>query len=69
MTTTQKNTISHKIAKLFVCLIVIVFTLPGVTLLTVAAVVVWFYGEDLLSDQLMKRFEFIEHFLPKVFTK
>jgi hypothetical protein len=66
MTTFQKNTVSHKIAKFVVCFVVLVLSIPGVTLLTVASVVLWFYGEDLLSAELLKRFDFIEQFLPKV---
>lgn len=69
MTKQQQNTVSHKIAKALVCLFVLVLVIPGITLLTVASVIVWFYGEDLLSGEVMKHFKLIENFLPRGMTE
>jgi len=64
MTKQQESKVSHKIAKAAVCLIVLALSIPGILALTLASVVVWFYGEELLSGQVMKHFKIIEKFLP-----
>jgi len=66
MNASKKNRISHSIAKAFVCGSVILLTISGVTLLSIAAVVVWFYGEDLLSDLLSGHFDLVQKLLPNL---
>lgn len=60
----QKNRISHVIAKALVCSAVIALMISGITFLSIASVLIWFYGEDLLSDQISGHFELVEKFLP-----
>jgi len=69
MTQQQESKVSHKIAKALVCLIVLALSIPGILALTLASVVVWFCGEDLLSGQVMKHFKIIEKFLPRCMTE
>ena len=66
MTTSQELSVSKKIAKALVCVLVLILTIPGITLLTISSVVVWFYGQDLLSGAVMSHFKFIEKFLPSI---
>jgi len=69
MTEAKKCQVCHKIAKFILCAMVLLLSIPGTTLLTLASVIVWFYGEDLLAGEAMKRFAFIQKFLPAVFLK
>ena len=66
MTDTQKDCIAHKIAKALVCAVVVALTLMGTTVLAIASVVVWFYGEDVLAGEVMKHFNYIQKFLPAI---
>ena len=69
MTKSNQDRVAHKLAKFFVCALVLVLSIPGITALTLASVIIWFYGEDLLSGEIMRRFAFIEQFLPAVLLK
>lgn len=69
MTNQGQVSVSHKVAKALICTIVLLMSIPGITLLTIASVVIWFYGEDVLAGQVMRNFKFIEKFLPRVMTE
>ncbi len=69
MTTQGQAKLSHKIAKGLVCVVIVVLSVPGITLLTLASIVIWFYGEDVMAIQVMRHFKFIEKFLPAVLTQ
>jgi hypothetical protein len=68
MTNLNQATLSRRIAKAVICVIIIVMLIPGITLLTLASVVIWFYGEEVMTGQVMSHFSFIEKFLPAVMT-
>jgi hypothetical protein len=69
MTNLNQATLSRRIAKAVICVIIIVMLIPGITLLTLASVVIWFYGEEAMTGQVMRHFSFVEKFLPAVMTE
>jgi hypothetical protein len=69
MTNQAQATLSRKIAKALICTVILILSIPGITLLTLASVVIWFYGEEVMTSQVMRNFKFIEKFLPAVLTQ